>query len=262
MSDHALAADPPATSTTTSTSSRGTRILAVLTLASMAVLVLLALVLTEPDVELADSVRILYLHVPTVSVAYLFMIGSAVASAFHLWRRSEFADLLAHACAELGLLFLCLTLLTGALWGKATWDTYWTWDPRLTSTALLALLWVGYLAVRAVPAEPRSRGVRSAVVAIAAACLIPIVHFSAQWWKSLHQTETVFGPLDPKIHGLQQFTVMYSFVPFLLLGAWLLVHRFRVAWLVERDEELGLDVALAERRAEAAGERLEVEVTA
>lgn len=235
-----------------STSSRGTRILGVATAVSMAVLLLLALVLTKPDVELSDSVRILYLHVPTVSIAYLFMVTSAVASAFYLWKRGEFSDLLAHASAEIGLLFLGVTLIAGALWGKATWNTFWTWDPRLTTTALLFLFWVGYLAVRAVPADPRARGVRSAIVAIAAACLIPVVHFSAEWWKSLHQTETVFGPLDPKIAGLQQFTVMFSFLPFLLLGGWLLLHRFRVAWLTERLDEVGLDAAIEERRAEAA----------
>ena len=78
-----------------------------------------------------------------------------------------------------------------------------------------------------------------------------MVHFSAEWWKSLHQSNTLFDTLDPKIHGLQQFTVMFSFLPFLLLGAWLLLHRFRVAWLAERVDELAIDLAIAERRAEA-----------
>ena len=235
----------------TSTSSRGTRVLGAATLILMAVLLLLALVLTKPDTDLSDSVRIIYLHVPTISIAYLFMILNAVASAWYLVKRSEFADLLAHAAGEIGLVFLGVTLVAGALWGRATWDTYWSWDPRLTTTALLALLWVGYLAVRSVPAEPRARGVRSAIVGIAATCLIPVVHYSAQWWKSLHQTSTLFDTIDPKIHGLQQFTVMFSFFPFLALGGWLLVHRFRVAWLAERVDELDLGVAIAERRAEA-----------
>lgn len=246
MTDQSTAPGP------TSTSSRGTRVLGVAIILSMGLLMLLAFVLTKPDSDLADSVRIIYLHVPTVSMAYLFMILSAGASAWYLWRRSEFADLLAHAAGEIGLLFLGLTLIAGAMWGRATWNTYWTWDPRLTTTALLFLLWVGYLAVRAVPAEPRARGVRSAIVGIAAACLIPVVHYSVSWWKSLHQSSTLFDQIDPKIHGLQQFTVMFSFVPFLLLGWWLLIHRFRVAWLAERVDELGLDAAIEERRAEAA----------
>jgi heme exporter protein C len=245
-------AAPPAAAGPASTASRGTRILGVLTLVGMAALLVLALVITDPDTELADSVRILYLHVPTISLAYLFMIGNAAAGIWYLWRRSEFADLLAHACGEIGLLYLGVTLVAGALWGRATWNTYWSWDPRLTTTALLALLWIGYLAVRSVPAEPRSRGVRSAIVGIAATAMIPVVHFSAEWWKSLHQSNTLFDTLDPKIHGLQQFTVMFSFLPFLLLGAWLLMHRLRVAWLAERVDELAVDVAIAERRAEAA----------
>ena len=190
---------------------------------------------------------------PTISIAYLFMILNAVASAWYLVKRNEFADLLAHAAGEIGLVYLGVTLIAGALWGRATWDTYWSWDPRLTTTALLFLLWVGYLAVRSVPAEPRSRGVRSAIVGIAATCLIPVVHFSAEWWKSLHQTSTLFDTVNPKIHGLQQFTVMFSFLPFLALGGWLLIHRFRVAWLAERADELDLGVAIAERRAEVTG---------
>jgi heme exporter protein C len=126
------------------------------------------------------------------------------------------------------------------------------WDARLTTTALLFLMYVGYLAVRATPAEPRTRGVRSAVVGIAAACLIPIVHESVQWWASLHQSETLFGTLSPKIKGTQLFTLMFSFVAFGFTTAWLLMHRFRVAWLAERAADTELEAAIAERRAEAA----------
>jgi len=234
----------------TSTASRGSRILGVCSIVSMAVLGLFAFVITSPDRELGESIRIMYVHVPTISLTYVLMILNAVCGAYYLWKRSEFADLLAHAAGELGVLFLGFSIISGALWGRITWGAYWVWDARLTTTALLFLLYVGYLAVRNVPAEPRARGTRSAVVGIAAALLIPIVHKSVDWWSSLHQQRTLFGTLDPQIQGTQLFTLLFSFVAFGFLVAWLLMHRFRVAWLAERAAEHELEAAIAERRAE------------
>ncbi len=241
--------EPPDKAPTTA--SVGSRILGICALVSMAFLVLLAFGLTKADENLGESIRIMYVHVPTVSLAYLCMILNAVCAVWYLWKRSEFADLLSHACGELGVVLLGITLISGSLWGRITWGAYWVWDARLTTTALLFLMYVGYLAVRAVPAEPRTRGVRSAIVGIAAACLIPIVHESVQWWASLHQSETLFGTLSPKIHGTQLFTLMFSFLAFGFTTAWLLMHRFRVLWLSERASESELDAAIAERRAEA-----------
>jgi len=241
--------EPPEAALTTG--STGSRILGVCALVSLAILVLLAFVVTGQDVNLGESIRIMYVHVPTVSLAYLCMILNAVGAVWYLWKRSEFADLLSHAAGELGVVLLGITLISGSLWGRITWGAYWVWDARLTTTALLFLMYVGYLAVRAATPEPRSRAVRSAVVGIAAACLIPIVHESVQWWASLHQSETLFGTLSPKIKGTQLFTLMFSFVAFGFTTAWLLMHRFRVAWLAERAAESELEVAIAERRAEA-----------
>jgi heme exporter protein C len=246
------ATDSIATAPPTSTSSLGSRILAVLTTASMALLVLFAFVITSPDRELGESIRIMYVHVPTVTLAYGCMVLNAVAAAWYLWRRSEFADLLSAAAGELGTVLLFLTLVSGALWGRITWGVFWVWDARLTTTALLFLMYLGYLAVRAVPAAPRARGTRSAVIGIAAACLIPVVHKSVDWWASLHQGRTL--GVDPKIQGSQLFALMWSFVAFGLLTAWLLMHRFRLGWLAERAEERSLEGAIAQRRAEADAE--------
>ena len=243
---------PPAAGPT-STSSRGTRVLGAVCLVGLAVTGLYAFVVTGPDVRLGNSVRIMYVHVPTVTAAYCLMIANAGFSIYTLWKKSTFADLAAHACAEVGVVMLGLTLVVGAIWGRMTWGAFWVWDARLTTTALLFLMYVGYLAVRGLPAPPRVRATRSAIVGIAAACLIPVVHKSVEWWASLHQNETVLGKVNPNIEGNQYFTLMLSMVVFALVAVWLTIHRFRVLWLTEQLDEVGVDAAIDERRAEHTG---------
>lgn len=249
------------------TSSRGTRVLGAVSLVGIVLVTLMGLVFSESDELLGETVRILYVHVGTVSVAYLMIIVSAVSSVVYLRRRTELPDLLAHATAEIGTVLLGLTLVTGALWGRPTWGTYWQWDARLTTTLLLFLVMVGYLTVRSAGGDRRQRGTRSAVVAIVGALLIPIVYKSVDWWQTLHQSRTAFGTLDPKIHGSQAFTLLLSIVVFMVLSVWLTIHRFRVGWLADRAEDVGLEAAIAERRGGAgeparAGLALPLAVTA
>lgn len=237
------------------TSSRGTRILGLLSLVGIVAVVAYAFGISDPDLPASDgglgeSIRIMYVHVPTVSIAYLAMIGNAIFSIFVLWKRSEFADIAAATCAELGVLLLGLTLVTGSLWGRITWGTYWEWDARLTTTALLFLMYVGYLALRSATTDPRARATRSAIVGIAAACLIPIVHKSVDWWASLHQQKTLMGTTDTKIGDTQLFTLLLSMVVVGLITAWLFMHRFRVGWLANQAERHGLEQAIEARKAE------------
>jgi heme exporter protein C len=239
----------------TNTGSRGTRILGVVAIVGVIATTAWAFAWSpqdEPPSEggLGQSIRIMYVHVGTVSIAYLFLVGCAVFSAWVLWKRSQFADVAAHACAEIGVLLLGLTLITGSLWGKITWGAFWVWDARLTTTALLFLMYVGYLAVRAATPEPRARATRAAIVGIASAVLIPVVHKSVEWWSSLHQESTLFGTLNPKLGGAQLFTLMLSMATMLAVCGWLFMHRFRVGWLSQQAEEHGLADAIAERRAE------------
>lgn len=231
-----------------STSSRGTRALGVASLVGVVFLALMGLWFSDADELLGETVRIMYVHVPTVSTAYLMIIVSAVSSVVYLRRRTELPDLLAHATAEIGTVLLGLTLVTGALWGRPTWGTYWQWDARLTTTLLLFLVMVGYLTVRSAGGDRRQRGTRSAVIAVVAALLIPIVYKSVDWWQTLHQSRTAFGTLDPKIHGSQAFTLLLSIVVFSVLSVWLTIHRFRVAWLADRADDVGLEAAITERR--------------
>ena len=138
--------------------------------------------------------RIMYLHVPTVLVAYLAFAVVFVASVAYLWRRTPAADRLAHASAEVGVLFTGLTIASGAIWGKPTWGTWWTWDARLTSVAILFVMYLGYLLLRGM-IEDHERGARyAAVLGIIAALDIPLVHFSVYWWRTLHQPPSMLKP--------------------------------------------------------------------
>ncbi len=238
-------------------STRATKILGGASLVTLALTVWLALVVSPADVVQKDAVRLLYLHVPTAWIAMYISFGvTTLASGLYLWRRSRsrFWDITAGASAEIGVLFLGLTLAVGAIWGKATWGVWWTWDARLTTTAVLFVLYLGYLAVRKVPASPEVQSRRAAIVAIAAFLDVPIVHQSVEWWRTLHQDASVFSErrlLDPQIRGTMAWTLFLGVVAFTLLYAWLMAHRFRLAWLEDRLGERQLQAAIDERRAEA-----------
>jgi heme exporter protein C len=239
------------------TGSHATRVLGALVAVAAVAVIVLALFVTAEDADQSDAVRLLYLHVPAVTTAYVAFAFTTVGAVMWLWKRSVWWDLVGAAAAEIGLLLTGITLLTGALWGRPIWGTYWTWDARLTSTALLFLLVLGYLAVRRVPADVATRNTRSAVVALVVAADLPIVHFAVDWWAGLHQDATI-ATTDVQIDGLMLFTLMLAMATMVGLFAWLLVHRFRVAWLEERAGEHVLERALAERRAEGDADLAEV----
>lgn len=244
-----LGQSPSAPSTT---GSRGTRMLGAVVLAGLALLAWLALIATPEEQNMGDAVRIIYIHVPAAMVAYISFGVTALGSAMFLWRRSRFWDLAAAASAEIGVLFTALTLLTGSLWGRPTWGVYWVWDARLTSTLLLLLLFLGYLAVRRLDAEPNVRSKRAAIVGLVAFVDVPLVHYSVDWWRSLHQPASL-SKLDPDLDGLMLFTLVYGIAAFAALYAWMLMHRFRLEYLREQVGDAGMAQALSERRAEAYG---------
>jgi heme exporter protein C len=236
------------------TGSRGTRVLGVATLVLLGVVALYGLVLTKPAPPppegQGDAMRLIYVHVPAAFNMYIPFVLTFVGSLMWLVRRSVWWDTLAGASAEVGVLLTVCCLVTGSLWGRPTWGTYWDWDPRLTSTAMMALMYLGYLAVRRIPADRAVRNRRAAVVGLVAFVNVPIVHFAVDWWRSLHQDATI-GTLDVKIQGLQSFTLYLAFVAGAAATAWLLIHRFRLAWLEDQAEEHLLEAAIEERRQEA-----------
>ena len=249
----------PVTSTgkvsVTSTGTKATRALGVVCLVGTALLVFLGLVGTPEDEVQRDTVRILYIHAPGAWVAYLAFGVTALASVLYLWKRTRSLtwDRIAGASAEIGVLFTGITLATGMIWGHLSWGVYWTWDARLTTTALLFVLFLGYLALRRMPAEPHVRAKRAAILGIIAFIDVPIVHQSVEWWRTLHQDATVLRrDLEVQIDGIMLFTLFLGFVVFTLIYAWLLLHRTRIAVMEDALDEHGLELALEERRAEGA----------
>jgi heme exporter protein C len=233
------------------TGSRTTTVLGIVLCAALALWGFLALVGTPVDAVQGDSYRLVFLHVPVVVSAYLATITAAAASGIWLWKRTEWWDVLASSAVEIAAVFTGGTLISGAIWGGASWGVLWVWDARVTSTALLFLLQLGYLAVRRIPASVEARGRRSAVLGLLLAPNLVVINQAVFWWRSIHQSPSVLK-LDPKpgMSGSMLFTFCYSMAVAALLVTWLMIHRFRVGWLADRVEERGLEDALAERRRE------------
>ncbi|MEI6401322.1 MAG: cytochrome c biogenesis protein CcsA [Actinomycetota bacterium] len=253
-------APPSTTATVPAGPARGTgtgftRVLGIATIVAFAALALFGLVLSPADAQQGESVRILYVHVGTVWVAYLAFVVTAVSSAAYLWKRTRSLtwDRIAGASAEIGVLFMAVTLFTGALWGRISWGTFWVWDARVTTTAFLFITYVGYLAVRGLGGTHEQRARRSAVVALLAVLEIPLVHFSVKLWRSVHQDASVAGRGDVTLDGLMLFTLLLGVLAFTMLYVWFVLHRQRVLLLADLVDDRGLDDALAERRREAEG---------
>ncbi len=229
-----------------------TRALGVTAIASSAIVILLGLVVTPPDVIQGDAVRMLYLHVPLITLAYVAFLVTCVASVAYLiprFRRLRL-DQIAGASAEVGVVFLGLFLISGMIWGKITWGTYWQWDARLTTTALLFVLWLGYLALRRLPSSFEVRAKRSAVVAIIAFINVPITHYSVTWWRTLHQ-EASLSVNETELEGEMLFALLFGMITFALIFGWAFVHRFRLQQLEDANTEAAIKRAV-ERRMEVA----------
>ena len=180
------------------------------------------------EVTQGNVQRIMYVHVPAVWVAYLAFTVGLVASIAYLARRRPGVDRLAHAACEVGTVFLGVNIVTGAIWGKPTWGTWWTWDARLTSVAVVFVMFLAYLLLRGA-IEDRERGARyAAVLGIVAALNIPLVHFSVYWWRTLHQPPTFMKPGPAAASSSIRAALLVNFVALALLGAYFVARRARV----------------------------------
>jgi heme exporter protein C len=158
-------------------------------------------------------------------------------------------DRVAVSSAEIGVVFCALTIVLGALWGRPVWGTWWTWDPRLTTTAVLLLVYVGYLSLRRVADGPAQRARWSAVIGVVGFVDVPIVHMSVVWWRSLHQEPTVLRPGAPTIAGGMLAVLLVAVVAFSLAYGYLMTVRMRVGRA--EDRAAGTLVSAPTRRAHA-----------
>lgn len=188
---------------------------------ALAVGIVMAFGVAPREVSQGNVQRIMYVHPPLAWVAYVAFAVVAAASITYLVRRRPGADRLAHASAEVGVVFTGLAIATGSIWGKPTWGTWWTWDARLTSVAILFVMYVGYLLLRAT-IDDRERAARyCAVLGIVAALDMPLVHFSVYWWRTLHQPPSLLKPggftgsgaiLTPLLVNVAAFTLLYAYL--------------------------------------------------
>jgi heme exporter protein C len=216
------------------TARRGERILGWVTLAAMAGSAVMSLVVAPPDADQRNAQRLMYIHVPSAWLAYLAFAVVFVASIAYLKTKKTRWDRLAAASAEVGVLFTVLAIALGSIWGKPIWGTWWTWDPRLTTTAVLLLIYIGYLAVRRLPDSPARRGRWAAVVGIVGFLDVPIVQLSVTWWRSLHQGPTVRLLGQSTIAPIMLVALLVGVFAFTLLYVYLVTVRLRVGRLEDR----------------------------
>lgn len=223
-------------------------------LIGVAATVWLGLYVTPPDQYMGNLVRLLYIHPPVAWVMFVAYGVAFLSTLLYLWPRTRDMrfDRLAGAASEVGVVFTGLTLVSGSIWGRPTWGVWWTWDPLLTTTALLFVLYLGYLALRRLPGDPQVRAKRSAIGAVVAFVDVPIVYFSVLWWRSLHQAPTVLDPVTGKtyVHGSMAWTMLLGFCAFTLVFVWLVAKRYRLAGIEDISDRAILEQALVERKAE------------
>ncbi|MFN2488688.1 MAG: cytochrome c biogenesis protein CcsA [Actinomycetota bacterium] len=194
--------------------------------------------------------RIFYFHVPSAWVAYLSFAIVFISSIAYLKTGARRWDLLAHSGAEIGVVFCTLVLVTGPIWARPVWGTWWQWDARLTATLVLWLTYIGYLLLRGLSEEPARTGRIAAVVGIIGFVNVPIVHFSVYWWRTLHpQGPTIANPTQSSGLGAPELLAFFtSLVAFTLLFACLLALRVRLGRLADGLDEIHIS---AVRRDEA-----------
>jgi heme exporter protein C len=194
----------------------------------------LGLFVAPPDYQQGESVRIMYVHVPAAWMAMFVYACLALASAVALIWRHPLADLAAQAASPIGACFTFIALVTGSLWGKPMWGTWWVWDARLTSVLVLFFLYLGHIALAHGFDDP-TRGARaSAILALVGFVNVPIIKFSVDWWSTLHQPASVLRLGGPTIDGSMLRPLLLMGAAFTLLFVCLLLVRIKAALLAAR----------------------------
>lgn len=185
------------------------------------------------DAAQGDVQRLMYVHVPAAWLAFLSFFVVFLMSVLYLIQRDLRWDRVAASSAEIGVVFTVLTLALGSMWGKPTWGVWWTWDPRLTTTAIMLAIYVGYLAIRSFADDPEKRARWAAIVGIIGFANVPIVYLSVIWWRTLHQPPSSPRSVAPEI----LWTLMLNLAAFTLVYIYLMMRRIRLARLEGKLEE-------------------------
>lgn len=197
---------------------------------------LVAAVTAPPDRLQGQLMRLMYVHVPAAWVAYLAFAVTFGASVGWLWRRDDRLDLVAAASAEVGVLFTGLAIVLGSIWAKPVWGVWWTWDPRLITTAVLLFVYLAYLGLRRATIERDARSRRSAIFGCLAFVQVPIVHLSVVWWRALHQQATVLRPGDPTMDHRMLAALLVNLLAFSGLYLVLLRANYRIGYAQDENE--------------------------
>lgn len=192
------------------------------------------LFLSPPDAQMGEVQKLMYVHVPAAWNSFIAFFVVFVASLLYLIRKKMFWDHLAASAAEVGVVLTALTLCLGSIWGRPTWGVWWTWDARLTTTAILLFLYVGYLAFRSFMDDREQRAKLSAPLGVLIFLNVPIVYYSVIWWRTLHQPHSSPQTMDPSMVLSLRLNAM-AFLGMLVL---FIYHRTRLSRLRQKQEEL------------------------
>ncbi|MEQ9169692.1 MAG: heme ABC transporter permease [Rhodospirillales bacterium] len=187
----------------------------------------LGLVASPADYQQGETVRIMYVHVPAAWMALFCYTGLAISAAVGLIWKHPVADVAARATAPIGACFTFLALLTGSLWGKPMWGTWWVWDARLTSVLVLFFLYLGYMALNSAFDDPQRGSKASAILAMVGFVNVPIIKFSVDWWNTLHQPASIVRMDGPTIHPDMLWPLFLMIGAFTTYYLWVLMLRMR-----------------------------------
>ena len=193
----------------------------------------LAVINSPADRDMGHLQKIMYVHVPSAWLAFVAFGLVLIGSVLYIWKRNLKFDSFASAAAEIGTLFTALTIAQGSIWGRPTWGVWWTWDPRLTTTAILLLIFIGYIALRSFTDDEDRRARWSAAVGILGAVNVPIVYYSVKWWRTIHQVQSS----TETVSSVYLLGLLLNLAAFTFLLVYFVGYRYHSAQLERRVEQ-------------------------
>jgi heme exporter protein C len=214
--------------------------LSVATVIALCVGFYMALIMSPPDYQQGETVRVMFIHVPSAWIAMMgYGVVAASSAVGYIWKH-PLADMSAKAAAPIGAAFTFLALVTGSLWGRPMWGTWWVWDARVTSVVVLLFLYLGYMAIWQSIEDPIRAAKAAAILAMVGVINLPIIKFSVEWWNTLHQPASVARLDGPAIHSSILTPLLVMGVGFTLFYTTVLLIRIRNETLERRIRNIRL----------------------